>query len=227
MKPIDIQKPISYNQRLMSKKGASAIRLQSLVAAAMFAALTTIGAQIKIPLPAGVPITLQTFFVILSGYLLGSTYGPLAQGLYLFAGLIGFPVFTEGGGPAYIFKPTFGYLLGYPLASFTVARIVYRRQSASDFRANRYLLGKIKKGRLIVAGVAGVFTIFIPGVLYLYFVTNHILQVPTPFSVLVSSGFFIFLPGDVLKLGAIMIFLSFWAIKSGSLDDNSRSARIL
>ena len=213
MKAIDIQKPISYNQRLMSENTATQNRLKPLVAAALFAALTTIGAQIKIPLPAGVPMTMQTFFVILSGFLLGSSYGPISQMLYVFAGLLGFPIFAEGGGPAYILKPTFGYLLGYPLASFPLPSIVLDGLRSADFMANRYHLGTIARTRLFLAGAAGILAVFIPGVSYLYFATNYILQVAAPFVDLLSAGFLIFIPGDLVKLTAIVMFVSVWAIK--------------
>lgn len=216
MKAIDIQKPILYNQILMSGNKVSESRLKELIAAAMFAALTVIGAQIKIPLPAGVPVTLQTFFVILSGYLLGSFYGPLSQLIYLFAGLIGFPVFAEGGGPAYVLKPTFGYLVGYPLASFVVGKITYGKHVVRDLMSSRFQLGKVTKGRLLLAGMAGILAIFAPGVAYLYFATNYILQVSTPFSVLFTGGFLIFIPGDIIKLTTILIFLSFWTIRENS-----------
>ena len=71
------------------------VRIMTL--SALFAVLTALGAFIRIPFPL-VPITLQTFFVFLSGTLLGSRAGALAQVLYVGMGLIGLPVFTGGGG---------------------------------------------------------------------------------------------------------------------------------
>lgn len=73
------------------------VRIMTL--SALFAVLTALGAFIRIPFPL-VPITLQTFFVFLSGTLLGSRAGALAQVLYVGMGLIGLPVFTGGGGPS-------------------------------------------------------------------------------------------------------------------------------
>ncbi len=72
------------------------VRIMTL--SALFAVLTALGAFIRIPFPL-VPITLQTFFVFLSGTLLGSRAGALAQVLYVGMGLIGLPVFTGGGVP--------------------------------------------------------------------------------------------------------------------------------
>lgn len=198
----------------MSEKRVSHNRTKSLIAAALFAALTAIGAQIRVPLPFGIPITMQTFFVLLSGFLLGSTYGPLSQIFYVCAGLIGFPVFVEGGGLSYLLKPTFGYLLGYPLASYTVAVLVYRKTGWVDLFSSRYFLGTLSKYRLTFAGVGGYLAIFLPGVAYLYLATNYILGVPTAFGVVLTGGFLVFIPGDIIKLSAIILFLSFWAVKA-------------
>ena len=76
-----------------------------MILVSIFAALTAVGAFIKIPLPP-VPFTLQVFFVILSGLLLGSRMGLASQIVYIALGLVGVPVFTEGGGLQYIFHPT-------------------------------------------------------------------------------------------------------------------------
>ena len=67
--------------------------VRTMTLSALFAVLTAVGAFIRIPFPL-VPITLQTFFVFLSGALLGSRAGALAQVLYLGMGLIGLPIFS-------------------------------------------------------------------------------------------------------------------------------------
>jgi biotin transport system substrate-specific component len=72
----------------------------SLAYIALFAALTAIGAFIKIPLPY-VPFTLQVLFVFFAGSLLGSERGMQSQLVYVGIGLAGFPVFTQGGGIGY------------------------------------------------------------------------------------------------------------------------------
>ncbi|MGB9598579.1 MAG: biotin transporter BioY [Minisyncoccales bacterium] len=82
-----------------------------------FAFLTALGAKIKIEI-GPVPFTFQTFFVLLSGLLLEAQRASLSQFLYLILGLLGFPYFARGGGLSYLLSPTFGYLLGFILASF-------------------------------------------------------------------------------------------------------------
>jgi len=79
-------------------------KTRNLIIVAMFAALTAIGAFIKVPIPY-VPFTLQYLFCALAGLVLGSKLGALSQIVYVAIGLSGVPVFTEGGGIGYIFKP--------------------------------------------------------------------------------------------------------------------------
>ena len=84
-----------------------------LVLTALFAALTAIGAFLRIP--AGeISFTLQVFFTSMAGILLGPWWGAASQVVYVLLGLIGLPIFTEGGGLMYLAKPSCGFLLGLP-----------------------------------------------------------------------------------------------------------------
>lgn len=78
---------------------SATIRTRKIILVSLFAALTAVGAFIKIPLP-HIPITLQTLVVMMSGNLLGHKLGALSQLLYLAVGLLGAPIFAYGGGPA-------------------------------------------------------------------------------------------------------------------------------
>jgi biotin transport system substrate-specific component len=170
------------------------------ILSALFTALTVVGAQIRIPLPY-VPLTLQTFFVLLSGFMLGPIYGAVSQIAYLFLGLIGLPVFAEGGGMAYIFKPTFGYLLGFPLASLTAGMVVHRRSWQPRALPNVTMI------RLALAGGLALLAIFLPGVLYLWWNINFVIEQPLSFSRAFYTGFLVFLPGDLIKItGAIFLY---------------------
>lgn len=87
---------------------------------ATFAAFIAVCAVLPaIPVPGmAVPITLQTFGVMLAGLVLGPVRGALAVLLYLAVGLAGLPVFAQGtGGLAVLGKPSLGYLLAFPLAA--------------------------------------------------------------------------------------------------------------
>ena len=66
--------------------------IRRVVMTGMMAALLAVMSQMQIPLPTGVPVTLQTFAVALCGYLLGPAMGTLAVGVYLALGAVGVPV---------------------------------------------------------------------------------------------------------------------------------------
>lgn len=168
------------------------------ILAGLFTALTVFGARMKMPLP-HVPLTLQTFFVLLSGHLLGPLYGAASQMAYLLLGLIGLPVFAEGGGLAYIFKPTFGYLVGYPLASFAAGKIVHRGALRPQ------TLPAASFARLILANLSALFAIFVPGVVYLWWNLNFVLGQSFNFTNALKVGFLVFLPADVIKIGGVIL----------------------
>lgn len=91
------------------------------ILALLFATLTGIGALIKVPL-SPVPVTMQVFFVLLSGICLGPFWGPASQLAYLFMGFCGAPFFAAApyAGPTVLFGPTGGYLWGFVLAAGVV-----------------------------------------------------------------------------------------------------------
>lgn len=94
-----------------------------------FSGLTALSAQVAIPLAwTPVPITGQTFMVLLTGALLGSRLGALAMIAYLFEGAVGLPVFAAGGAGIgrLLFSPTSGFLLSYPAAAFLTGVLAER-----------------------------------------------------------------------------------------------------
>ena len=129
----------------------------------MFVALMAVGAFIKIMLPIGpfaVTFSLQFLFALLAGLILGSRLGLLSVTVYLITGLIGVPIFAHGGGPAYLLKPTFGFLIGFALAAF-VAGFVMERIKTCDFKS--YLL----------AAFLGEMIYYFCGLCYYYFMFNY------------------------------------------------------
>ena len=88
---------------------------------ALCAAVIAIMAQIVIPLPMGIPITLQTFAVALSAVVLGKKKGTIAVLIYLLTGAIGLPVFHNftGGLQAFV-SPTAGFLLSFPVMAWHI-----------------------------------------------------------------------------------------------------------
>lgn len=122
---------------------------------ASFAALTAVCSIVAIPVGA-VPVTLQTFAVLLAGAVLGARRGALAILLYLAVGFAGLPIFSQGfGGPAVLGRPSVGYLLAFPLAAFAVGFLVER------FRARSWAL---TTGLVVGAGVVGSLLVYAVGV---------------------------------------------------------------
>ncbi len=152
---------------------------------ALFSALIAVGAYIRIPVPP-IPITLQTFFVILSGTLLGKNYGSLSVIVYIILGLTGLPVFSGGGGIYYVLNPSFGYIIGFILCAFIVGKIVHKRENPS-FR------------RIFISSLIGIFSVYIVGIIY-YILVLGIFTDNADWSAktILVSGFLLFVPIDVV-----------------------------
>lgn len=110
----------------MVSKGRS--RTLKLVLTAVFIALFTVGAYVRIPITI-ISISLQFLFVLLSFLLLGARLSFVAILIYISMGLLGLPVFTNGGGYAYVFNLSFGYLIGFLISSPVCGCIAKRKTS--------------------------------------------------------------------------------------------------
>ncbi|TCJ02773.1 biotin transporter BioY [Cytobacillus praedii] len=117
------------------KRQLSAIEL---TIAGMFVALMCIGANITSIVPfmvvGGVPITLQTFFAILAGAILGSRLGAISMLVYAFIGLAGAPVFAKfGGGVGHLLSPTFGFIISFIFTAYLTGKLIERNKSVSIY----------------------------------------------------------------------------------------------
>lgn len=168
---------------------------RNLILVAMFAALTAIGAFIKVPIPY-VPFTLQYLFCALAGLILGSKLGALSQIVYVAIGLSGVPVFTEGGGISYIFKPTFGYLIGFVVAAYVIGKV---RESVL----------KLTFIKTIFTLLLGLFFIYLFGVVYLYISYNLYLGKDISFYFAFFYGFVVCITGDLV----LTVFAAYISIK--------------
>ena len=168
------------------------MQTRNLMMCALFAALIAAGAFIKIPIPV-VPFTLQLLFTMLAGLLLGGKLGAISVGVYILMGLIGLPVFVEGGGIAYIFKPTFGYLIGFAVASYVTGCIAHQAALPS-FR------------RLLAANLIGLVIVYALGMSYCYIISRFYLAAPIGLWPLFLYGFILSAPGDIMLcfLGAVL-----------------------
>ncbi|HWS86372.1 MAG TPA: biotin transporter BioY [Pyrinomonadaceae bacterium] len=102
--------------------------LKSAALVAAFSLFVALAAQVVIPLPwTPVPLTGQTFAVLLTGALLGPRLGGLAMLAYLLEGAAGLPFFRGGaGGVGHLAGPTAGYLLAFPAAAYVTGALAER-----------------------------------------------------------------------------------------------------
>lgn len=120
---------------------------------AVFTALITIGGLVSVPIPfTQVRLSFQTVFVILAGLLLGVD-GVISVVIYIFMGLCGLPVFTQGGGLAYVFMPSFGYLIGFTLGAL-VSGVLCKR------------LSERTRGHVFLCALVGLIPVYAIGVTY-------------------------------------------------------------
>src|SRR4030042_1881558 len=152
----------------MKKKATDAVLIS------LFTALTAVGACIKIPIPY-VPLTLQTLMVMVAGLVLGSRRGALSQLLYLVIGLLGLPIFAQGGGPGYVLQPSFGFLVGFIPGAFVIGKIVEKE-------------GSLRFSRILAALLMGQGAIYFLGISYLYFNLNFIVHKPISLSTTLKIG---------------------------------------
>jgi len=145
-------------------------------------------AQVRIPLPfTPVPITGQTFAVLLVGAALGANRGAASLLLYLLEGIAGLPFFAGGaGGLAALLGPTGGYLIGFVAAAYLVGLLAAR---GLDRRVPSALL----------AFLAGEVVIYLFGVAWL--------SIFLGFPRATAAGLLPFLVGDALKLVAAALAL--------------------
>lgn len=161
------------------------ITTRDMILIGLFAALTAVGGFLKIPTPV-VPFTLQVLFCAYAGVFLGSKNGLISQLLYVIIGLAGIPIFSKGGGLAYIYEPTFGYILGLILCAFIIGKVT---EGAKECRFIRFF----------IASIAGLTAVYIIGVPYLYFMINRVTEVPITFSTAIKMGLIPFIVQDIIK----------------------------
>lgn len=162
------------------------MRTKSLVFMALFIALIAITGLIPaIPIPIiGVPITLQTLGVMLTGSLLGAKRGFVATLVFVFIAAAGAPFLAGGtGGLAIILGPAGGYIMSWPIGALVIGLF-----------SDRIRNGKLVYSKLIVGHIiGGILVIYAGGILYYSFITHSPLLAT-------AIGNLAFLPGDSIKI---------------------------
>ena len=186
----DFLVPISVGERVHAKVRDAVL----VVAGALLIYLT---ARIAIPVPGSpVPITGQTFGVLLVGGALGFRRGLIAVALYVLLGVVGLPFFAEGkGGLSVIWGTTGGYLIGFILAGAVVGRLA---ELGWDRRIGG-ALGAMLVGSLIIYGI---------GLPWLKYVTGWTVEET------IAKGLTPLILGDALKLAlaAALLPVAWWVV---------------
>ncbi|WP_368378951.1 biotin transporter BioY, partial [[Clostridium] symbiosum] len=118
-------------------------------------------------------------------FVLGGKLGSASVLAYLVIGLVGVPVFAAGGGPAYLVRPTFGFLLGFAGAAYTTGTLSERlhRHTFLNFLA---------------AAFAGMMVMYLSGMLYFYFISNYVISMPVTWGIVLVNCFLLTVGGDFL-----------------------------
>ena len=164
------------------------MKTRKLAMTSVMAALMCLAGMLLHWSPGLVPFSILPVFVLMSGIILGAEYAAMAMLAYLVLGLFGLPVFSTApyGGLGYILKPTFGFLLGYVAAAYIVGR-VYREGSL---------------WRAIAGVLAGLVTLYLFGLIYLYIILHWVLHRPTSVAGVLMIGFVpLLFMGDLIKAG--------------------------
>lgn len=131
-----------------------------------------------------IPLTFQTFAVFIIPLILGIKKSAIVFLLYILLGIVGLPVFSEGGGWNYIFKPSFGFIIGFFFAS-----IVIGIASKSNKFYLKYILSTI-----------GLLIINLFGVIYMYFIMNYYLELDKNISYIISVAVIPFIAKDFITM---------------------------
>ncbi len=163
--------------------------VRNLVLAGVFAALTAVGGFLKIPF-GPMSITLQTMLAALAGIVLGPKWGAASQGVYLALGLMGLPIFTQGGGLGYVFQPSFGFLLGFPLTAAVCGLLIGSRPGP---------------WRCAWVAAVGILAGYLVGTPYMGPVLNLYMGKGLDVWTVVKTGCLIYLPGEAAKAAATAV----------------------
>lgn len=162
-------------------------KTQKIIYTGIFSALTAIGAFISIPF-GPISFTLQSYFVLSSGMILGAKLGALSQVIYILLGLIGLPIFSGySGGLQTVFKPSFGFLIGFIFSAYLTGYLTE-------------LIKPIDFKKSIFIGILGSIPMYFIGLPYMHLILNNVLNLDFSIYKTMYSGMLIFLPTDLLKI---------------------------
>ena len=174
----------------------------------IFLSLMVIGAYIQISLPTPfmvMHITMQLFVSIIIGLCLPLKLSSMTLMTYIFAGVMGLPIFATGGGLYYIAKPTFGFILGILLCGMMCSFLYHRchPKTIKDY---------------FMIGLAGMSLYYISGIVYYFVMTRFILLTNVPLEIIIFNCFIVSIVPDTL--------ITFFACVSARRLENVRKSVI-
>ncbi len=172
------------------------------------AAVVGLAAQVRVPLPwTPVPITGQTFAVLLAGIILGRWWGGASMAFYAGAGAMGMPWFNGwSGGIGHLAGPTGGYIIGFILAALFVGHLTDKYVKTRKFLP---MLGLMLTANFVL--------IYIPGLLQLYLWLNLVSGSTVSVYAVLGMGLLPFIAGDIIK--AVAAGGAAWGLMPKQSDD--------
>ncbi|MCF2679424.1 biotin transporter BioY [Faecalicatena contorta] len=158
----------------------SKISVQDICSIALCTAVIAIMAQISIPMPLGVPMTMQTFAITLAAVVLGSKKGGISTLIYVLMGAVGIPVYAGfAGGFQHIAGPTGGFIISFPVMAFIIGLGVDKFRNV--------------KGGFLICLILGTLINYVIGVLMFCLLTQ------SPVGVGISACVLPFIPTAIIK----------------------------
>lgn len=161
------------------------LKIKDIALMSMMLAILIVCSKIKFNI-GPIPVTLQTFAVIIISYILGVKKGLIVFGLYIFLGVVCFlPIFSgEDAGFYYVLKPSFGFIIGFFLSAIPCG---------IKFKDNSFIF-------LIIRGLLGLAVIDIVGLIYMAIILNCYMGASKSFSYIIANGLSPFLIKDILSV---------------------------
>lgn len=164
----------------MRNEKKESFSIQNICYVGLFTAVIVIMAQISIPMPAGVPMTMQTFAITLAAIILGAKLSTMATFIYILLGAVGLPVLAGfSGGISKFVGPTGGFLISFPIMAFIIGFAVDHR--------------KAFKGAFVVGLIAGTVVNYVIGVAMFCVLTQ------SPVSAGITACVLPFIPTAIIK----------------------------
>lgn len=159
------------------------MKTRDMVYVALFAGIVAaLGIIPPILLPIGIPITMQSFGVMLAGAILGARLGGLSLLIFVLLVAVGSPVLSGGrGGIGFLFGPTGGYILSWPLAAFIIGFLI-------EFFWNKLTIWMV----FIINIIGGILVVYLIGITYFVLITDIDFKTAL-------IGNLLFIPGDLIK----------------------------